>query len=195
MAKNLIIVAGPNGAGKTTFARDYLQEHHYSFLSADDLARKLSPEKPEMARIAAGREFSAQLNNTLQSGASLVVESTLSGLSIQRTFREAKQEGYTISIVFIFLESPQACVHRVRERVENGGHDVPEADIRRRFFRSKANFWSLYRNEADSWFLFYNSGAVFQLVAFGDTAGYEITDEESFDIFLKDIGSDEQDEA
>ncbi len=96
-----------------------------------------------------------------------------------------------ITVVFIFLESAQTCIRRVRERVQKGGHDVPEADIRRRFFRSKKNFWHRYRNEVNSWFLFYNSGVVFQLVAFGDTAGYEITDEEPFHVFLKDVSSDE----
>lgn len=191
MTKNLVIVAGPNGAGKTTFARDYLREHPYPFLSADDLARRLSPKRPDLARITAGREFSIQLDDTLQSGRSLVIESTLSGRSIRKVFHQARSAGYIITVVFIFLESPRACIHRVRERVRKGGHDVPEADIRRRFFRSKANFWNLYRNEADSWFLFYNSGSVFQLVSFGDTAGYEVADEESFAIFMKDVGFDE----
>jgi len=191
MAKTLIIVAGPNGAGKTTFALDYLQEHPHSFLSADEIAQKISPDHPELAKIAAGREFSSQLDDSIRSGRSLVIESTISGRSLLEVLRRAKKEDYTITIVFIFLESAQACIRRVRERVQKGGHDVPEVDIRRRFFRSKKNFWNRYRNEVNAWFLFYNSGAVFQLVAFGDTAGYEITDEEPFHVFLKDVSSDE----
>lgn len=187
MSKRLIIVAGPNGAGKTTFARDYLQEYPADFLSADDLALKISPEQPELAKIEAGRQFSKKLQQCLQSGKNVVIESTLSGRSMQRIIRQARDAGYGITIVFLFLESAQACVLRVRERVQGGGHDVPESDIRRRFFRSRENFWDLYRGEADLWFLFYNTDAMFQVVAFGEGDGYEVTDEQAFSIFLEDI--------
>jgi predicted ABC-type ATPase len=183
----LIIIAGPNGAGKTTFARDYLEEYPADFLSADDLAQKISPEQPELARIEAGRQFSKKLRESLQSGKNLVVESTLSGRSMQRILSQARDAGYGITIVFLFLESAQACVRRVRERVQKGGHDVPVSDILRRFFRSKENFWDIYRNEADLWFLFYNAGALFQVVAFGEMDGYEVTDDKAFGIFLEDI--------
>jgi predicted ABC-type ATPase len=106
---------------------------------------------------------------------------------MQRVLRQAKDAGFAIAVVFIFLESPEACTLRVKERVRKGGHDVPENDILRRFYRSKQNFWRIYREEVDSWFLFYNSGAVFQPVAFGDGDNHEVTDEELFNLFLGDI--------
>ena len=104
-----------------------------------------------------------------------------------RILRLAKDAGFVTTILFVFLESPEACILRVQERVEKGGHDVPEEDVRRRFYRSKENFWSLYRGEVDSWFLFYNAGAEFQQVAFGRAGSYEVTDEELFTSFLGGI--------
>jgi predicted ABC-type ATPase len=189
VSKRLIIIAGPNGAGKTTFARDYLGDYPGFFLSADDLALKISPKQPELAKIEAGRQFSKGLDESIRSGRNLVIESTLSGRSLQRVLHRAREAGYTIAISFIFLESPQACISRVRERVQKGGHDVPERDILRRFFRSKENFWRIYKEEAGFWMLFYNSGSVFQQVAFGDTEGAVIVDEGLFGIFHGDVDS------
>ncbi|HSG41486.1 MAG TPA: AAA family ATPase, partial [Thermoanaerobaculia bacterium] len=90
MGKNLIIVAGPNGAGKTTFVRDYLEQDPRAFLSADDLAAKISPDRPEAARIEAGRELSRQLRARIDAGESFAIETTLSGRSIYNTLRQAK---------------------------------------------------------------------------------------------------------
>ena len=185
--KRLIVIGGPNGAGKTTFARYYLEEYPADFLSADDLALKISPDHPESAKIEAGRQFSKKLQESFQSGKSVVIESTLSGRSMQRILGQAREAGYGVTIAFIVLESAQACVNRVRERVQKGGHDVPDSDILRRFYRSKENFWATYKYEADLWFLFYNAAAEFELVAFGERDDYDITDEKFFKIFLGDM--------
>lgn len=185
--KRLIVIAGPNGAGKTTFARDYLQEYPADFLSADDLALKISPDRPDLAKIEAGRQFSKKLQESFQSGKSVVIESTLAGRSMQRILGQARKAGYGITIAFIFLDSAQACVNRVRERVQKGGHDVPESDVLRRFDRSKDNFWNIYKDEADLWFLFYNSDAMFPMVALGEKNRYSVTDEEAFGTFLEGI--------
>jgi predicted ABC-type ATPase len=185
--KRLIVIAGPNGAGKTTFARDYLQEYPADFLSADDLALKISPDHPESAKIEAGRLFSKKLQESFRSGKSVVIESTLSGKSMHRILDQAREAGYGITIAFIFLGSAQACIDRVRERVEKGGHDVPDSDILRRFYRSRENFWATYKHEVDLWFLFYNSAAAFEIVAFGEKDDYDVTDEKLFNIFLRDM--------
>lgn len=189
--KNIIVVAGPNGAGKTTFVRDYLEQDPLAFLSADDLAARISPERPESARIEAGREFSRQLRVRIEAGESFVMETTLSGRSLYNTLQQAREAGYTISIVFIFLDSPESCLDRIRERVLKGGHPVPEEDVRRRFQRSKINFWKTYRLTADIWFLFYNSDAMFEQVALGDGTGYAVTADKLFTSFKQDIDDDE----
>lgn len=195
MRKNLIVVAGPNGAGKTTFVRDYLEQDPRAFLSADDLAARISPDRPEAARIEAGREFLRQLRARIEAGESFAIETTLSGRSLYNTLQQARDAGYTISIVFVFLDSPEACLDRVRERVQKGGHAVPEEDVRRRFLRSKINFWRTYRALANLWFLFYNSDFMFEQVALGDSTGYAITADKLFTSFKQDVYDDEPEEA
>jgi predicted ABC-type ATPase len=191
MPRRLVIVGGPNGAGKTTFVQGYLQVYPYKYLSADALAAELSPEQPSLARIEAGREFSRQVKKSLSAGEDLIIESTLSGRSMQRVFKQARDGHYMIKVVFVFLDSPDTCVNRVKERVEKGGHDVPEIDIRRRFYRSKTNFWKIYREEADEWHLFYNSSDEFVQVAFSDVGGAEITDEALFSGFMQEMNRDD----
>jgi predicted ABC-type ATPase len=192
MPKRLVIVGGPNGAGKTTFVQGYLQVYPYKYLSADALAAELSPEQPSLARIEAGREFSRQVKESLSTGEDLIIESTLSGRSLQRVFKQARHGQYSIHLVFVFLEAAQTCVDRVRERVQKGGHDVPEVDVRRRFYRSKTNFWDLYRYEAEEWHLFYNSSEAFQQAAFGNPNSYEIIDETLFAIFTRDLETSDE---
>jgi predicted ABC-type ATPase len=191
MPKKLVIVGGPNGAGKTTFARAYLEVYPYKYLSADALAAELSPEQPSLARIEAGREFSRKVRESLSAGEDLIIESTLSGRSMRQILQCAHTEQYAINILFVFLDTAQACVDRVQERVKKGGHDVPEPDIRRRFSRSKTNFWEIYRHEADEWHLFYNSSEDFVQVAFADASGSEITDDALFLIFMREMNSDQ----
>lgn len=152
----LIVFGGPNGAGKTTLARAYAREHQLLYLAADDIAERLSPSDPAAAQLAAGREFLTRLDEVLNRRESVVIESTLAGLTLRRSMRQAHSTGYHTSITFLYLASAAACVARVAQRVRVGGHDVPEVDIRRRFRRSKLNFWTHFRDFADEWFLVYN---------------------------------------
>ncbi len=186
MPKHLVVVGGPNGAGKTTFANAYLRLYPYSYLSADALAAELSPQQPSLARIEAGREFSRKVRDAISRGEDLIIESTLSGRSVQHILKTARDRRYRISIIFVFLETAQTCVDRVQERVEKGGHDVPELDIRRRFHRSKENFWRIYRHQADEWHLFYNSSQAFWQVASASANGYEVMDETLFSAFMQE---------
>ena len=187
MSSEALIVAGPNGAGKTTFAEEYVAEHPRPFLSADAIAQRLRPARPAQAWLQAGRAFFAELDALIRSGESFVVESTLAGLGYGRILERLKEVGYTVTIAFLFLESPASCVARVEERVRKGGHDVPRDDIVRRFHRSKRNFWNVYRHMADFWILVYNASEGFQDVATGEGAQYEVGDEVLFQQFMQDI--------
>jgi predicted ABC-type ATPase len=158
-SKELIVVGGPNGAGITTFALQYVHIHKLQFLSADAIAEEIAPENPSTAKIAAGRAFLKRFELAIRAGQRLVVESTLSGRSLVHGLQLAKERGYSTEIIFVFLDSEESCVERVRERANKGGHGVPEADVRRRFRRSITNFWELYRTLVDSWALMYNSQA------------------------------------
>ena len=187
--KQFIVVAGPNGSGKTTFAEEYLLHHECSYLSADSIAAGLSPQAPERARFAAGRRFLRELERQLRAEDSILVESTLSGLTFERFFVAARQGGFTSTIVMLFLDSPEACLARVRQRVRNGGHDVPELEVRRRFHRSLRNFWTHYRFLADDWVLVYNAGDDFQDVALGAAESISVRDENLFGQFVTLTGS------
>jgi predicted ABC-type ATPase len=129
----LFIVGGPNGCGKTTVALQVLEATDLPFLSADSIAAELSPENPSSAAVAAGRLLSRRLAGALGKGESLILESTLSGLSLKKTIQQAREMGYRTEILFVFLDTPADCATRIKERVARGGHDVPALDIARRF--------------------------------------------------------------
>ena len=154
----LVIVGGPNGCGKTTFALRYSGMTSLEYLGADLIAKRLNPASPLTAAVSGGRLFSAELIAALNQGESLVVESTLSGLSLRKPIQLALDRGYLVKMVFVYLDAAATCLARVRERVAKGGHDVPQADIARRFSRSLRSFWQVYRLMASDWSLFYNGG-------------------------------------
>jgi predicted ABC-type ATPase len=165
--KEMIVVAGPNGAGKTTFADEYVARHGLDYIGADAIAAQMSPDDPSGAQIAASREFLHQIHLAIARPDSFVVETTLSGRTFRRILTEAKAAGFEITIIYLFLDSADDCVDRVSERVQKGGHNVPEQDVRRRFVRSAHNFWTHYRALSDDWVLIYNAGDEPEDVALG----------------------------
>ncbi len=189
--KQLIIVGGPNGAGKTTFADEYVARHGCNYVGADAIAAQLSPDDPTRARFAASREFLQRIDNSITASNSFVVESTLSGRTFQQVMKDAKTAGFEITIVYLFLDSADTCVDRVHQRVQKGGHDVPEMDIRRRFVRSIRNFWNLYRPLSDHWLLIYNSGNQPQDVAVGTATDVSVRDTELYAHFQLLIEGDQ----
>jgi len=157
-----IIIAGPNGAGKTTFARDYLPgiARLINFVNADLIAGGISPLRPELAAITAGRMVLRELNRLVEARAEFAFESTLSGLHYAKRLEDWKDRGYLIEIVYIRLASPQlALLSRIANRVRQGGHDVPRTDVLRRFKRGWTNFLNVYQPLADHWAIYENSGS------------------------------------
>jgi predicted ABC-type ATPase len=135
-----IVIAGPNGAGKKTFARDYLPgiASLVHFINADLIAGGISPLRPELAAIAAGRLVLRELSRLVEAKAEFAFESTFSGLHYAKRLEEWKERGYLIEIVYIRLASPQLALSRIAGRVKQGGHDVPRADVIRRFKRGRS---------------------------------------------------------
>lgn len=185
-----MIIAGPNGSGKTTFAAEFLRtSENFAYISADAIAEKLAPtpEEFDKVKIQAGRLFFEEIYLLIQTGKDFVVEVTLAGKGFQKIISHLKNAGYTVTIVFLFLKSSETCIARVKNRIRAGGHDVPTEDIVRRFFRSKYNFWHLYKNQVDRWQLIYNSVEQTQQVAFGESSQLTIANRDLFELFIQNI--------
>ncbi len=155
-----VVIAGPNGAGKTTFAREFLAREAgiVHFLNVDSIASGLSPLKPELERLASGKLFLREMERLAREGNDFAFESTLSGMAHAGRLRRWRTAGYRIEIVFLRLNSARLALRRVAARVRHGGHDVPRADVIRRFKRSWENFERVYRPLADAWTVYNNSG-------------------------------------
>lgn len=135
----LTIIAGPNGSGKSTITQSVQFEGRDLLLDPDAIARGLNPTKPSSAAIAAGREVLKRTADYLDRDVSFAVETTLSSRGRVDLMRKAKSRGYAIHLIFIGLDGPERCITRVRNRAARGGHFIPDADVRRRYFRSVAN--------------------------------------------------------
>lgn len=134
-----IVIAGPNGAGKTTFAREFLPKDAsvIHFVNADLIAGGLSPLRPELARLTAGRLFLRELDRLAKARLNFAFESTLSGLVYLKRLKRWKAAGYRIEIVYLRLRSPQLALRRIAARVKQGGQ---------KSYRLLADAWSVYDN-------------------------------------------------
>lgn len=167
MRPTVYIIAGPNGAGKTTFAREFLP--HYAdctnFINADLIAQGVSPFSPDTAAFRAGRLMLGEISLYAKRQADFGFETTLSGHGHLKLIRDLIKVGYQAHIFYLWVPRVQLALDRVRVRVLGGGHNVPEAVVRRRFDRSIRNFLAHYRLLAESWTLFDNSGETPKTVA------------------------------
>jgi predicted ABC-type ATPase len=135
----LTIVAGPNGAGKSTFT-DALSLHGTApVLDVDAIARRLHPDAPERAAIAAGREMLRRETAYLGNGTSFAVETTLAGTSVLHLMERARARAFSVHLIYIGVDDVATLLGRIAQRVARGGHDVAEPDVRRRYTRSLSN--------------------------------------------------------
>ena len=154
MSKKIIIIAGPNGAGKTTFAKSFLpkEAHTFRFINADLIAAGLAPFNPESISFKAARLMLEELDECTKAGESFSFETTLSGNHYLQRIQAWKDLGYTVKLWFIKLSSPELAISRVVERVAQGGHNIPEEIIRRRYSAGLQNL-SNYQKAVKSWVL------------------------------------------
>ena len=172
ISRELYVIGGSNGAGKTTFAKEFLPNyvHCPRFVNPDLIAAGLSPFDPASVAARAGRLMLEEVRRLIHTGQSFAFESTLSGKTYLRLIQQAKAAGYEIRLFYLWIPDPSLAVARMRDRVDSGGHDVAESDVRRRYGRTLNNFFDIYRPFADSVHFFNNTGEEPELV-FKDEEG------------------------
>lgn len=159
MAPHAYIIAGPNGAGKTTFAKEYLPRyaHCREFLNADLLAAGISPFDPDTAAVAAGRVLLARMKELIRQRKDFGFETTLAGKTYLSILHDMKDRGYKLHLFYLWLPIVEMAIDRVAHRVEQGGHNIPEDVIRRRFVAGPRNLIESYMPLFDTWMLFDSS--------------------------------------
>ncbi len=158
----VVVLAGPNGAGKSTSAPYLLKDALAveEFVNADTIAQGLSAYRPEAAAVAAGRVMLERLRALARAHRDFAFETTLSGRSYVRWLRDLRSAGYRAHLVFLALPSAELAVARVADRVQRGGHHVPDEVVRRRFVAGVSNLFSVYMDAVDAWTIYDNADVV-----------------------------------
>ncbi|GAB2800398.1 zeta toxin family protein [Rhabdobacter roseus] len=166
---NLYIISGCNGAGKTTASYTILPEilNCKEFVNADEIAKGLSPFQPEKVSLEAGRIMLQRIDFLLNIKANFAFETTLSTRSYVNTIKRAKENGYEVTLLYFWLNSQELAIERVKERVKEGGHNIPEQVIRRRYHKGIKNLLDLFIPIVDNWMIIDNSENPFIAVAEG----------------------------
>ena len=154
--KKIIIIAGPNGAGKTTFAMEFLPNEAGCpvFVNADLISAGLEPFRPESAAVRAGKLMLKEIRAHVLKNESFAFETTLSGKVYSKMIPEWRESGYFVKLIFLSLPSAELAINRVAARVAQGGHNVAENVIKRRFAAGLKNFHEVYKDIVDAWSLF-----------------------------------------
>jgi len=143
--KTLFIIAGANGSGKTTFAMNFAQLENLKFINADEIAKEYDPNDIQKYKMKAGKKFFQELYLSLTQENSFIIETTLSGKYLVKIIKDAKKQNFKISLIYLFLETNTENIYRVKNRVLQGGHNVPTDDIIRRYYRSRKLFENVYK--------------------------------------------------
>ena len=163
----LYIIAGCNGAGKTTASFTILPEvlDCKEFINADEIAKGLSPFQPESVAMQAGRIMLARMDELLQKGETFAFETTLATKSYKQKIEWAQANGYEVTLLFFWLDSPNIAKERVAQRVAEGGHNIPLETIERRYYNGIANLFTIYIDMVDICYIFDNSEGRKELIA------------------------------
>ena len=143
----LYLLVGVNGAGKSSIAGAMFRAAGSDYYNPDEAARALMAANPGLDQVRANTVAWQQGKRLLQRAISerldFALETTLGGNTIPRLLAEAAAAGIEVRIWYVGLASPEAHIERVHQRVRLGGHDIPEADIRRRWRHSRLNLVQL----------------------------------------------------
>ena len=190
----LYILAGCNGAGKTTASYTFLPEilDCRDFVNSDEFAKSLSPFDPSVASVSASRFMLRRISYLLERGVDFSVETTLATRSLVSIINEARAKSYIITILYLWVQSPEIAIQRVRDRVAAGGHNIPEDVLRRRYSTGLKYLFNIYMPICDRWMIADNSGDTFMLIAEGDDKRFIIKDEDKFKRIRKMVEEDEE---
>ncbi|MFN4145389.1 MAG: zeta toxin family protein [Runella sp.] len=191
---HLYIIAGPNGAGKTTAAVTILPTilNCMEFVNADNIAVGLSPFNPSGVAFEAGRLMLLRIEQLLQNRQTFAFETTLATKSYVTLIKKAQDFGYKVTIAFFWLPSPEMAIERVKQRVLEGGHHVPDEVVRRRYRRGLENFFKLFISICNHWLLIDNSALKPKMIAFG--ANGKITEINNQDLWFKILNDNQKNE-
>lgn len=165
--KNLYIIAGCNGAGKTTASFTLLPEilDCKEFVNADEIAKGLSPFQPEKVSFEAGRIMLNRITELLSQNENFAFETTLATRSYKNKILEAKEKKFSVTLLFFWLKNPKLAKERVKTRVIEGGHNIPEDIIERRYYKGIKNLFEIYLSIVDQVLIFDNSEGKHELIA------------------------------
>lgn len=182
--KILYIISGCNGAGKTTASFTILPEilNCKEFVNADEIAKGLSPFQPKKMAIEAGRIMLRRINELIFSGETFAFETTLSAKSYKNFVLKAQSKGYKVILLFYWLQSVELAKERVKQRVLEGGHNIENEVIERRYFNGIKNLFNIFLPIVDEAFVFDNSDKVYKLIAEKNEHGIEIHDKNKYQL-------------
>jgi predicted ABC-type ATPase len=177
--KNLYIIAGCNGAGKTTASFTILPEmlDCREFVNADEIARGLSPFQPEKVALEAGRIMLHRIDELLSRGETFALETTLATKMYQQKIRVAQQQGYTVILLYFWLNNPELAQERVKTRVVEGGHSIAPDVIDRRYRLGISYLFAHYLHLVDEASIYDNSNGESILLAQKLTDGFHVLNE------------------
>ena len=172
------ILSGPNGSGKTTASYGVLPEllDCVEFVNSDEFAKHLAPFAPESAYITASRLMLRKVQYLFDRREDFCIETTLATRALIKMVRSAQAQGYYVTVLYFWLNSPDIAIERVAKRVATGGHDIPEETIRRRYNMGLNYLFHSYMPLCDKWILADNSNPPFDVVAEGTKKGLIIND-------------------
>lgn len=182
------IIARPNGAGKTTFALQYLPRvaRCENFINADLIAAGLSPLAPAQQQVAAGRLLLREIDINVSRGNSFALETTLAGRSYLKLLNRLQTEGWRIELIYLALPDKAMSHRRVAERVAHGSHDIPAADIDRRFARSLRHLLDDFSHRVDRCQCFMNEDVSLDLVFVQEHGNRSVHNEANYQQLLKE---------
>ncbi len=180
----LYIISGCNGSGKTTASYTLLPDllNCREFVNSDEFAKSFSPFDPGAASVTASRYMLMKINYLLDRKADFAVETTLATRSLLQIVLQAKRLGYETTVLYFWLNSPELAIERVRDRVVSGGHNIPDAVVRRRYVMGLQYLFDYYIPEMDRWILADNSKPPFSVVAEGSKDVIYIKDNEKYQL-------------